>query len=84
MQRTVLFLIGDIGNYHLQKVLDTALEYLHIIVARYVLIQNIGKEVTCAELDKIIFDSDKAVAFDYVCWYLDRYPSTVRRLTDST
>ncbi len=42
----------------------------------------IGKEVTCAELDKIIFDSDKAVAFDYVCWYLDRYPSTVRRLTD--
>ena len=42
----------------------------------------IGKEVTCSQLDKIIFDSDKAVAFDYTCWYLDRYPSTVKKMKD--
>ncbi|MDE6189772.1 MAG: recombination regulator RecX [Clostridia bacterium] len=43
---------------------------------------EVGKEIDQAELDKVIFDSDKDKAFDYALTYISKYTPTEKGLKD--
>lgn len=50
-----------------------------LVAAKHTLYE--GKEIDSADLDKILWESDRQRAFDWALDYVSRYPSTVKGVT---